>query len=59
MLRRMKVVCGCDAIITYWVQRFAENPAGELHELQINGGANSHFISNIERARSGDAVLWL
>jgi hypothetical protein len=34
----MKVVYGRDAITTYWIYRLAENPAGELHELQINGG---------------------
>ena len=34
----MKVVHGRDAITTYWIQRLAENPAGELHELQIKGG---------------------
>jgi len=34
----MKVVYGRDAITKYWIQRLAENPAGELQELQIYGG---------------------
>ena len=39
----MKVVYGREAITKYWIQRFAENPAGELQELQIYG--DQIFIS--------------
>jgi hypothetical protein len=34
----MKVFYGREALTKYWIRRFAEYPAGELHELQINGG---------------------
>jgi hypothetical protein len=33
----MKVVYGRAAITGYWLQRFADKPAGELIELQPNG----------------------
>jgi alkylation response protein AidB-like acyl-CoA dehydrogenase len=33
----MKVIYGRGAITEYWVQRFAELPAGELQELQMYG----------------------
>ena len=31
----VKVICGRAAITDYWVQRFAEKPAGALLELQM------------------------
>jgi hypothetical protein len=33
----LKVLCSRAAITGYWLQRFAEKPAGELKELQPNG----------------------
>jgi hypothetical protein len=34
----MMVVCGRAAITGYWLQRFADKPAGELLQLQHNDG---------------------
>jgi hypothetical protein len=33
------VLYGRDAITAYWRQRFVEKPAGELHDLQLDGTA--------------------
>lgn len=33
----MKVLCGRAAVTGYWVQRFADMPAGDLIELQTDG----------------------
>ena len=33
----MKVIAGRGALIEYWRQRFAHNPAGELQDLQPEG----------------------
>jgi hypothetical protein len=35
----MKVIYGRGAITEYWIQRFAEKPAGELQGLQMYGEA--------------------
>lgn len=47
------VLYGHDAITAYWRQRFVERPAGELHELQMNGNTvvvSYHVPDGIVRA---------
>ena len=56
----MKVIYGRGAITEYWVQRFAELPAGELQELQMYGDESLFRIEHptrLSKRRCTSAVM--